>query len=102
MDSPENVPDHFVSILRVFCTPNLIFGGARNLVPPPEMTPVLLHLRALVQFKGCMMFSCTSAEQLHHLSYGLVVFPSYLVAQSGEGPLRSVRIHVGPLTGIHA
>ena len=30
----ENVPVHFVSILRGFCTPNLIFGGARNLVPP--------------------------------------------------------------------
>ena len=29
----ENVPVHFVSILRYFFIPNLIFGGARNLVP---------------------------------------------------------------------
>ena len=27
----ENVPVHFVSILRVFCNPNLIFDVARNL-----------------------------------------------------------------------
>ena len=32
--SNENVPVHFVSISRVFCTPNLISGGARNPVPP--------------------------------------------------------------------
>ena len=28
------MPVHFVSILRGYCTPNLIFGAARNLVPP--------------------------------------------------------------------
>ena len=36
----ENVPVHLISILRFFYTPNLVFGGARNLVPPSKMVPV--------------------------------------------------------------
>ena len=39
----ENVPVHFVSLLSVFCTPDLIFGGARNLCPPRDGASVSMY-----------------------------------------------------------